>query len=97
MNGGGNGNHWLLVDTKGTRSNRDGIGAKLKLTTASGRTLYNHVTTSGGFMSSSDKRVHFGLGREAAIKALEIRWPSGAIQQLSNVRVDRVLEVEEPR
>jgi hypothetical protein len=97
MNSGGNGNHWLLVDTKGTRSNRDGIGAKIKLTTASGRVLYNHVTTSGGFMSSSDKRVHFGLGREAEIRALEIRWPSGAVQHLSNVRVDRVLVVEEPR
>jgi hypothetical protein len=97
LSSGGNGNHWLLVDTKGTRSNRDGIGAKLKLTTGSGRMLYNHVTTSVGFMSSSDKRVHFGLGPENLIKALEIRWPSGKVQQLTDLAVDRVLRVEEPR
>jgi hypothetical protein len=96
LNGGGNGHHWLLVQTRGRRSNRDGIGAKLKLTTASGRVLHNHVTTSVGFMSSSDKRVHFGLGREAAIQALEIRWPSGAVQRLRDVPVDRLLTVEEP-
>jgi enediyne biosynthesis protein E4 len=96
VNSGGNGNHWLLVETRGRRSNRDGIGAKLKLTTASGRVLHNHVTTSVGFMSSSDKRVHFGLGREVAIQALEVLWPSGAVQRLTDVPVDRVLEVEEP-
>jgi hypothetical protein len=93
---GGNGNHWLLVEARGRRSNRDGIGAKLKLTTASGRVLHNHVTTSVGFMSSSDKRVHFGLGRESAIKSLELRWPGGKVQRLTDVRVDRVLTVEEP-
>jgi hypothetical protein len=93
---GGNRNHWLLVEARGRRSNRDGIGAKLKLTTASGRVLHNHVTTSVGFMSSSDKRVHFGLGQEAAIKALELRWPSGQVQRLTDVPVDRVLTVEEP-
>jgi enediyne biosynthesis protein E4 len=96
LNGGGNGNHWLLVETVGRRSNRDGIGAKLKLTTGAGRTLYNHVTTSVGFMSSSDKRVHFGLGRESVIKSLEIRWPSGAVQRLADVSADRVLKLEEP-
>jgi hypothetical protein len=85
-----------MVDTRGRRSNRDGIGAKLKLTTASGRVLHNHVTTSVGFMSSSDKRVHFGLGPEAKVRELEIRWPSGAVQTLTDVPVDRVLKVEEP-
>jgi hypothetical protein len=97
LNSGANGNHWLLVETIGTRSNRDGIGAKLELTTASGRVLYNHVTTSVGFMSSSDKRVHFGLGPEKLIQALEIRWPSGKVQRLADVAVDRVLRIEEPR
>ena len=96
VNGGGNGHHWLMVETRGRRSNRDGIGAKLKLTTASGRVLHNHVTTSVGFMSSSDKRVHFGLGPEAKVRELEIRWPSGAVQRLTDVPVDRVLKVEEP-
>ncbi|HYN05668.1 MAG TPA: CRTAC1 family protein [Vicinamibacteria bacterium] len=96
VSSGGNGHHWLLVDTRGRRSNRDGIGAKLKLTTASGRVLHNHVTTSVGFMSSSDKRVHFGLGGETRIQSLEIRWPSGVVQRLTDVLVDRVLKVEEP-
>jgi hypothetical protein len=96
LNSADNGNHWLLVNTVGRRSNRDGIGAALKLTTASGRTLYNHVTTSDGFMSSSDKRVHFGLGTEDAIKSLEIRWPSGIVQTLKKVRADQILTVKEP-
>jgi len=96
MNSADNGNHWLLVNTIGRRSNRDGIGAALKLTTASGRTLYNHVTTSGGFMSSSDKRVHFGLGTEKAIDSLEIRWPSGIVQTLKKVKADKILTVTEP-
>lgn len=96
MNSADNGNHWLLVNTIGRRSNRDGIGAALKLTTASGRTLYNHVTTSGGFMSSSDKRVHFGLGTEKAIDSLEIRWPSGIVQTLKKVKADQILTVTEP-
>ena len=97
LSSGGNGNHWLWVDARGRRSNRDGIGAKLKLTTASGRVLYNHVTTSVGFMSSSDRRVHFGLGRETAVRELEIRWPSGTVQHLADVPVDRILVAEEPR
>ena len=96
MNSADNGNHWLLVNTIGRRSNRDGIGAALKLTTASGRTLYNHVTTSDGFMSSSDKRVHFGLGTEKAIDSLEIRWPSGIAQTLKKVKADKILTVTEP-
>jgi len=96
MNSADNGNHWLLVNTIGRRSNRDGIGAALKLTTASGRTLYNHVTTSAGFMSSSDKRVHFGLGTEKAIDSLEIRWPSGIVQTLKKVKADKILTVTEP-
>jgi enediyne biosynthesis protein E4 len=97
FNSGQAGRHWLMVETVGHSSNRDGIGTKIKLTTTSGRTLFNHVTTSVGFMSSSDKRAHFGLGNETAIKSLEIRWPSGRVQQVADVPVDRVLRVEEPR
>ena len=97
MNTGGNGNHWLLIEARGHRSNRDGIGAKIKVTTPSGRTLYNHVTASVGFLSSSDKRVHFGLGGEKLAASIEIRWPSGVVQKSENVAADRVLKVEEPR
>ena len=97
LNSGGNGNHWLLVKATGTRSNRDAIGASMKLTLASGRVLYNHVSPSVGFMSTSDKRVHFGLGPEKTIRNLEIRWPSGQLQQVPAPPADRVLEVTEPR
>jgi hypothetical protein len=84
------------VDAEGTRSNRDAIATTMKLTTASGRVLSNHVATSVGFMSTSDKRVHFGLGAEKTIRSLEIRWPSGKVQELTDVGVDRVVKVKEP-
>ncbi|MGA3026997.1 MAG: CRTAC1 family protein [Bryobacteraceae bacterium] len=96
LNSGGNGNHWLTLELVGRYSNRDAIGAKVKLTTASGRTLYNHVSVSVGFMSSSDKRVHFGLGEEKRVQSIEIQWPRGAVQKLSNIAADQFLKVEEP-
>ena len=95
LNSGGNGNHWLIVEATGTRTNRDAIGTAMKLTTGSGRILYNHVAASVGFMSTSDKRVHFGLGGEKAIKSLEIRWPGGKVQQITDVGADHVLKVTE--
>ena len=96
LNSASNGNHWLTLSLVGRYSNRDAIGAKVKLTTASGRELYNHVAVSVGFMSSSDKRVHFGLGTDKAIRSIEIRWPRGAVQELKDVPIDRFLTVEEP-
>jgi len=90
------GAHWLLLDLRGTRGSRDAIGAKVKVTTASGRVLHNHVSVSTGLMSSSDRRVHFGLGPESAISSIEIRWPSGQVQKLSDVKVDQILRVGEP-
>ena len=97
MNSASNGNHWLSIETIGHQSNRDGIGTRIKVTTPSGRTLYNHVTTSIGFLSSSDKRVHFGLGQETEAKTIELRWPKGAVQILKDVKADQFLKVEEPR
>jgi hypothetical protein len=96
MNNALNGNHWLLFDLRGRRSNRDGIGARIKVVTASGRALYNHATTSVGFMSSSDRRVHFGLGAEKSVKNVEIRWPSGIVQNLGAIAVDQIARIEEP-
>ncbi len=96
MNSGGTGNHWLEVDIRGTKSNRDAIGATIVLTTASGRKLYNHVSTSVGFMSSSDRRVHFGLAQETSIKEIQIRWPGGAVRKLTAIPADQVVKVEEP-
>jgi hypothetical protein len=91
----GNGNHWLMLDLIGRNNNRDGIGAQIKVVTPSGRTLYNHATTSCGLMGSSDRRVHFGLGREGSVHRIEIHWPSGIVQRLENVSADRVLRIEE--
>ena len=90
------GHHWLLVKTVGTRSNRDGIGARIKLESEGGP-QYNHVTTSVGYASSSDRRVHFGLGRDKVVGKLEILWPSGVRQELRDIPVDQILTVVEPR
>ena len=97
INSGGNGNHWLLVRCIGARSNRDAIGTKVKLTTALGRELYNHVTTSVGFMCSADPRLHFGLGGERRLKSIEVRWPSRLVQVLKDIDADRILTVREPQ
>jgi hypothetical protein len=86
--------HWLLLDLAGACSNRDGIGAKVKVV-AGGRTQYNHATTSVGYISSSDRRVHFGLGSAASVDEIEIVWPSGARQRLTGVSAGQVLRVEE--
>lgn len=91
-----NGNHWLLLQLKGTRSNRMGVGAKVRLTAADGSVQYNHVTTSTGYASSSDSRVHFGLGNSAAVTEIEITWPSGVQQKLRDQTGDRILQVTEP-
>jgi hypothetical protein len=96
MNTADSGNHWLMLSLTGHKSARDAVGAKVKLTTASGRVLYNHVAISVGFMSSSDKRVHFGLGEETKIASIEIRWPSGIQQVLKDVAADQFLKIDEP-
>jgi len=88
--------HWIALRLKGTRSNRDGLGATVKLTGESGRVQHNHATTAVGYASSSDRRVHFGLGADRSAREIEIRWPSGTRQVLANVSADRILEVEEP-
>ncbi|HLY15648.1 MAG TPA: CRTAC1 family protein [Bryobacteraceae bacterium] len=92
-----NGNHWIALELNGTRSNRMGIGAKIRLTTADGLTEYNHVTTSTGYACSSDPRVHFGLGASRVAKEIEIVWPSRVRQVLRDVPGDRVVPVVEPK
>lgn len=95
MNRTANANHWLDIALRGTKSNRDGIGARIKVVTKSG-TQYNHMTTSVGYASSSDGPVHFGLGPDARAELVEIWWPSGIVQTLQNVEGDRVVHVTEP-
>jgi len=89
------GNHWILIQTIGVKSNRDGIGTRIKLTGESGLAQYNQVTTAGSYASSSDKRVHFGLAGDTQIREIELRWPSGKIQVLRNVKADQILKVAE--
>ena len=96
LNSADNGSHWIWFDLVGTGSGRDAIGARVKVTTGTGRTLYNHVSVSKGFMSSSDRRVHIGLGGDTSVQSVEIIWPSGQTQALKDVKVDRVVRVEEP-
>jgi hypothetical protein len=86
--------HWLEISLEGTKSNRDGIGAAIKVTTKSG-SQYNHMTTSTCYASSSAGPVHFGLGADDNALAVEIRWPSGIVQKLENVAADRVVQVKE--
>jgi hypothetical protein len=88
-------NHWLELRLEGTKSNRDAIGARIKVVTPAGA-QYNHVTTSCGYASSSAGPVHFGLGAAASADLVEIVWPSGRVQQLRNVAGGRVLRVREP-
>jgi hypothetical protein len=87
--------HWLDIALRGTKSNRDGIGARIKVVTKSG-TQYNHMTTSVGYASSSYGPVHFGLGADAQADSIEIHWPSGQLQTFQNVNADRVLKAIEP-
>ena len=88
-------NHWLLLKLVGHKSNRDAIGAEVKVITAKG-SQFATVSTAGSYLSSSDKRVHFGLGSESAAQSIEIRWPSGIQQTLKNVHAEQILTVDEP-
>jgi hypothetical protein len=88
-------NHWITLHLTGHKSNRDGIGAVVKLTTNSG-SQWVTATTSSGYLSASDPRVHFGLGASAVADSIEIRWPSGIVQTLTHVQGDRQIQVDEP-
>jgi hypothetical protein len=94
MNRSPNQNHWIILKLIGTKSNRDGLGTRIKITTSHG-SQYNHATTAVGYNSSSDKRVHFGLGESTVIDTIELSWPSGIRQILTKVKVDQVLAVRE--
>lgn len=88
-------NHWLLLKLVGHKSNRDAIGAEVKLVTTRGQQLAT-VSTASSYLSSGDKRVHFGLGSESTAQSIEIHWPSGTTQTLKNVRAGQILTVDEP-
>lgn len=94
MNRSGNQNHWIILKLAGVKSNSDGLGTKVKITTSLG-VQYNQASTTVGYNSSSDKRVHFGLGAVAVVDSIELTWPSGIRQVLKNVKADQILTVTE--
>ena len=91
-----NHNHWITIVLQGTKSNRDGIGARLELV-AGGRKQMAERVAGSGYLSQDDGRVHFGLGAATRVDKLTIHWPSGREQVLSNLAVDRILKVTEPK
>jgi hypothetical protein len=85
------GNSWLILKLTGSKSNRDGIGAVIRIGDQT-----NHMTTSVGYASSSHFGVHFGTGQQKEVERIEIRWPSGINQVLRNVKANQILTVREP-
>ncbi|HVZ17984.1 MAG TPA: CRTAC1 family protein [Terriglobales bacterium] len=91
-----NSGHWLTVKLKGTKSNRDGIGAVLELT-AGGRKQMAQRVAGSGYLSQDDGRIHFGLGSVTKTEKLVVHWPSGQEQTVENPAIDKILTVEEPK
>jgi len=94
MNRSSNKNHWIILKLVGVKCNRDGLGTKIKVTTSLD-TQYNQVFTANSYNSSSDKRVHFGLGSAAVVETIELTWPSGVRQIVKNVKADQILAITE--
>jgi hypothetical protein len=91
----GNQNNWLMLDLEGTTSNREGIGARVKITSG-GKTQIEQKKTTTGYLSQNDPRIHFGLAGNNTVERIEIIWPSGKVQILENVKANQILEVKEP-
>jgi len=89
-----NQNNWIKIKTTGTKSNRDGIGARVKCVTADGVQI-DEVRSGGSYYSQNDLRVHFGVGKNQRIKTIEIRWPSGQVDTLNDVAVNQLITVKE--
>jgi hypothetical protein len=89
-----NGNHWVAIKTEGVKSNRDGLGARIRVK-AGARVLVDEVRSGSSYISNNDRRVHFGLGSVGQIDWIEIRWPSGLTEMFEKAGVDRILELKE--
>lgn len=96
MNQSRNHNHWIILKLVGVADNRDGLGTRVKITTASG-VQYNQATTAVGYNSSSDKRIYFGLGSATVVDRIELAWPTGVKQELKNASADQILTITESR
>jgi enediyne biosynthesis protein E4 len=95
-NDGGNRKNWIAIQTVGTKSNRDGIGTRVKVVAASGLTQYFTINTAVGYQSASDKRLVVGLGSDATAKLIELRWPTSTLQKFENVKAGEILKAVEP-
>ena len=95
-NDGGNRNNWVQITARGTTSNRDGIGSRVKVVSASGQSQYFTVSPSAGYLSASERRLTVGLGSDASAALVEIRWPSGAVERFENVKAGQTLTATEP-
>ena len=93
-NDGGNANHWLEIFLIGTRSNRDGVGARVKVT-AGDLILYDQRKGGMSYQSAQDPRLHFGLGQCSSAESIEILWPSGSVTKLANIKADQIITVKE--
>jgi hypothetical protein len=90
----GNQNNWLILNLIGTSSNRDGIGARIKISSG-GREQIAQKKSTTGYLSQNDPRIHFGLGKSEIVERIEIIWPSGKVQVLENISANQILEVKE--
>jgi hypothetical protein len=91
----GNQNNWILLDIEGTASNRDGIGARIKIISGE-LNLTTQKKSSVGYLSQNDPRIHFGIGKNEVIDLIEIKWPSGKVQTLEKVKANQILTIKEP-
>jgi hypothetical protein len=87
-------NHWIAIRAVGTKSNRDGIGARV-LVKAGPRILVDEVRSGSSYISNSDMRVHFGLGSVTKIEWVEIHWPSGLVERFADLQVDAIHTLRE--
>jgi hypothetical protein len=85
----------LLVNLVGSKSNRDGIGAKIRVVPDEGAEQHAFVSTAGSYLSASDKRAHFGLGASKRVRLVEITWPSSIVQRLDSIAANQILTIQE--
>ena len=92
----GNAGRWITVNVIGSHSNRDGIGTQVRIVGSSGSVQYGMISTVGSYLSGNDKRLHFGMGGDRKVKEIEVVWPSGVVQRLTDVATNQILAIAEP-
>ena len=88
--------HWIGIELSGTKSNGNGIGARVTVTDVAGKKRIFDAGTAGSYLSSNDPRIVVGLGNAKAVRSVEIRWPSGRLQTISAPAIDRYVRINEP-